>query len=567
MFFAPRALRALMLSSSLLVVNALSGQAQTAQAAAGAAPIPTWTQQVKALGALSVADNGDVVFIGSDAKLHRLGRDGQEKWAFALGDVGRAQPILTPQGVTIAVAYDDTLYAIDADGKKLWSVRLDGDLYASPALRGDGSIIVASSTGSVFAFNVAGGQLWQTRIGFPIYSSPVIAPDGSIYFGTQGNELVALDVAGKLKWSFRTGSTVFGSPALDAAGNIYFGSGDKAIYSLTPQGKLRWTRRTASFVNASPIITSSNLVVVGSYDGNVYALTLDGQDAWVYPAGAPVVAAAAELVGEIVVGDMGGTLHAINAQGQALWRLKIGERIDTSVNVSPAGTLYLATASGKLSAYAGQPPLADGAWTFYRNVATGLGRALSAADAASLSALKRPAALRAAASAQATLPQIITAQQPTTPAANTQAAPSAPPKVAVLPPRPLPTPAQLAQAAAQQARVDRGQIVLPISVLSALGASVTVQTPRSVTLRLGRDVSTLPLRLLGQGKQRGAWLALADLGSIRVGNQAGSGRYDMAARRYSLLLGGKNALSLNLDLPALLRLDPGKEFPDVIERP
>ena len=566
---APRALRALLLSSSLALSSISLAQIQ-------AAPTPDWTQNVRALGALSVADNGDVVFIGSDAKLRRLNSDGQEQWAFALGDVGRAQPILTPQGLTIAVAYDDTVYAIDAGGKKLWSVRLDGDLYASPALRQDGSIIVASSTGSVYAFSAAGAQLWQTRVGAPIYSSPAIAPDGSIYLGTQGNALVALDAAGQLKWSFRTGSTVFGSPALDTAGNIYFGSGDKSIYSLTPQGKLRWTRRTASFVNASPIVTSGNLVVVGSYDGNLYALTTAGQDAWVYPAGAPIAAPAAELMGEIVVGDLSGTLHAVGPDGKALWRLQLGERIDTSVNVSLAGTLYLATASGKLRAFAGQPPLADGPWTVYRNVASGLGRALSTIEAASLTALKRPAAQRALAGQQAAA---LDAQQPAnqTQASTQQTNQSSatrPPlaqaqgiKIPTLPPKLPPTPAMIAQAAAAQARSDHNQIVLPISVLGALGATITVQTPISVTIRLGRDLSTLPLRYLGSGTRRGIWLALADLEKIKVGGAAATGRYDASARQYVLDLGGKPALTLKLDFPALLSLQPGKEFPDVIERP
>ena len=603
------------LFSSLLVCTVFMGisfglsvaQAQTA------APSPTWTAEVKALGALGVADNGDVLFIGSDARLHRLSSNGQQLWTFALGDTGRAQPVITPQGNVLAVAYDDTLYSISPDGQKLWSVRLGGgDLYASPALRSDGSIIVASTKGIVYALNAQGQPLWNIDIGAAIFSSPVVAQDGSIYFGTQGNAFVALTAEGRLKWSYRTGSTIFGSPALDAAGNIYFGSGNKNIYSLTPQGQLRWTRRTGSFVNASPIVTASDLVVVGSYDGNVYALTTEGKDAWVYLAGAPIAAPAAELSGnEVVVGDLSGTLHAIGKSGKALWTLKTGERIDLSVNLSASGTLYFATASGNLSALEGQPPLADGPWTHVRNVAAGYGRALTPIEAQAISALKRPAAQRAlalaaspqtdanapagqAAAAQTTAAQTIAAQPVVTPPAdlstaaqissqppgsNKAAAAQAAPAT-VQPATPAPDPAALARRAAQQARSDQGQIVLPLdSVLGALGAKVAVQTPRSVTLTLGQattgkinpqktntEKTTLPLRWSEVGGQRTAWLALADLPRLRRGGVAGVGRYNADAKTYTLMFGAQPALVLDLDFAALLTLKPPKEYPDVIDK-
>ena len=85
-----------------------------------------------------------------------------------------------------------------------------------------------------------------------------------------------------------------------------------------------------------------------------------------------------------------------------------------------------------------------------------------------------------------------------------------------------------------------------------------------MTAQLGQDVVTLPLRLLG-GAPRTAWLSLADLERFTVDGEAGLNLY--AKGVYIFQLGGKVALSLKLDWPALLPINPVREFPDVIERP
>ena len=539
-------------------------------------PVPSFAAR-KVISAISVADNGDVVFIGSDAKLHRLDASGKELWAFPLGDIGRASPVLTPQGGAIAVAYDDSVYSIDALGKKLWSVRLEGgDIYASPALRPDGSLVVASSGGAVYALSAQGQTLWTYKHSSPIYSSPVVAPDGTVYLGTQGNAVIALSSGGKLLWTYGVGSTVFSSPALDNSGNLYFGSGDKKIYSRTAQGALRWTRATGSFVNASPIVTAAGLVVVGSYDGKVYALTQSGQDAWTYTASAPVAAPAAELTGgAVVVGDLGGTLHAIAPNGQAIWTLRTGEKIDTSVNVSPAGTLYFVTASGRLGSIEGQPPLADGAWSYFRGSAAGYGRLLSPAESAAQVALKRPAALKAAPLLARQAAALVLVAQAPKPPVQPSAAQPAPVQSTTIPtvpkpPAPValkPDPA-MALAAARQVQAVRGQLLLPLpELLGALGARPSVQTPRSVSFVLGGEVLTLPLRTLDVAGKSGAWLALADLSRLNLGGKPAVVRYAAAQKLYTLQLASQPVLTLPLDLPKLLPFQPGREFPDVIGRP
>lgn len=528
---------------ALRYVEVLMLAALLGQVGAAPAPSPTWNKDLKALGNLTVSDSGDLVFIGLDAKLHRVDSSGKERWNYTLGDVGRAQPVLTPQGNTLVAAYDDTVQAIDPNGKKLWALKLDGDLFASPALRLDGSVVVASSAGSVYAVSPGGQILWQRQVGAPIYSSPVVDGAGRIYFGTQGNRFMALDGSGAVLWSFATQATVFSSPALDGAGNLYFGSGDKTIYSLTPDGKLRWSYKTGGFVNASPIVTGSGLVVVGSYDGKLYALDSAGQLRWSYDAGASLAAPAAELTGgTLLVGDLGGTLHALNPNGQVLWTLKAGDKIDTSANVSPQGTVYLETGAGKVSAWAGLAALADGPWSFYRQQPAGYGRPPTAQEQTKFSALKQAAAQKALAN----LPKASTPL----------------PQPVVVSPAPQQTaPANLSA----ELRLEDGQLFLPAaSLLGTLGANQTVILPGSATFALGQAQNALPLTFFAESQQ--PWVALKALTNLKAGIRAQTVevRYNQGHYQLWLPKTDKPLLDLALGNQQWLAMGATKEFPDVI---
>ncbi len=546
--------------SALMVLAGLSAQAATPAptlskpASTWSKPAPTWSKDVKALGNVAVGDNGDISFIGLDATLYHLDSSGNVLWSYKLGDIGRAQPVLTPEGDTIVAAYDDTLQALDRTGKKRWAVTLDGDLFATPALRSDGSLIAASSAGSVYAVSPAGQILWRYRAGVPIFSSPVVDTNGQIYFGTQGNTFVALSGSGQLLWSYPTGSTVFSSPAIDAQGNLYFGSGDKKVYSLSPTGTQRWTYLTDGFVNASPVVTSGNLVVVGSYDGKLYALTTDGQKVWDYTATGPIAAPAAELTGgTLLVGDLNGTLHALSGNGQPYWALKVGNKIDTSVNVSPQGTVYVQTGGGKVSSFTALAPLADGPWSFYRQVAAGYGRPLSTQERRSIQALKQAAAQKALAN----LPKQITPAVPVAvqPSVQQQPTQATPPPVAPL---------------ASLARNEKGLVVWPLAaVIGSLGGHTPQLLPGVARFQLGQQQATLPLTWLSTASgDKAPWVSLKDLGSLNTGGKTVQASYtptSAGAGEYRLTLDGKPLFSTVLELPALLKPVANPEFPGVID--
>ncbi|MEW6420438.1 MAG: PQQ-binding-like beta-propeller repeat protein, partial [Deinococcota bacterium] len=99
--------------------------------AAAQAPQVGWFKDLKVLSSVAIAEKGDLVFVGSDARIHRTDARGIEKWNYATGDIGRAHPLITPQDNVIAASYDDNVYALDPAGKLLWKTKLDGDVFAS----------------------------------------------------------------------------------------------------------------------------------------------------------------------------------------------------------------------------------------------------------------------------------------------------------------------------------------------------------------------------------------------------------------------------------------------------
>lgn len=437
------------------LTSVLLGLLAVGTASAQLASPPRWTADVGALsGAASVG--GGAVLLGAERQVYRLGADGTILWKVALGDIGRAFPVVRPDGSLLVAAYDDRVYALSTEGKVLWSVKLDGDVFASPALLPDGSAAVATAGGSLYRLSAEGKVLWQKRLGSPIFSSPAVSRGGRIYLGSQGGKVAAFDLDGQVLWQFQAGRSVFSSPALDAAGNLYFGSADRHLYSLTPAGQLRWKQPLAGFVNASPIVTAGGLVVVGSYGGDLNAYTLDGAPAWSYAAGASLAAAATELWnGDLLVGDLDGVLHRVSRSGASLSRSDLGERIDMPVTATDDGT-WLVVVGGQLQAYAGGWPQAAGPWSSFRVTPQAVGHSLSESEQA--------AALLTRQAVAAPLELALAQASPTQPQTQPEPTPSSEPTPPTSPAAPVAE--ALAAPTSHLPRLIGGRVHLPLTELA-----------------------------------------------------------------------------------------------------
>lgn len=499
--------------------------------------VASWVAEIGALSGAASVEGGAVV-LGAERQVYRLGSDGAVQWKAALGDIGRAFPVVRPDGSLLAAAYDDRLHALSASGQPLWSARLDGDIFASPALLPDGSAAVATAGGSLYRVGANGEVLWRRSLGGPSYSSPAVSRDGRIYLGSQAGTVFAFDQGGQPLWTFQAGRSVFSSPALDAAGNVYFGSADRHIYSLTPQGQLRWKQPLSGFVNASPLVTARGQVVVGSFGGELNAYGLDGALAWSYPAGAAITAAATELWnGDLLVGDLSGVLHRVSAAGQGVSRQDLGERIDTPVTAADDGT-WLVVADGQLRAYAGGWPQAAGPWSSFRGTPQGWGRALGDAEQAALLARRQQtAAPLELAQAQRELAAPVLAEAPLTPEAvgSVPGTPELPtpepslPEPGLVPTAPNPAvlaaaPASDLGAAVSQPRLVGGRVHLPLPALAAAyDLELSLSGPQGAgvqaELRQGESLWTVPALLVG-GVPYSSIGLLGRQSGVRIGTSA-----------------------------------------------
>ncbi|WP_261663327.1 PQQ-binding-like beta-propeller repeat protein [Deinococcus sp. Marseille-Q6407] len=494
---------------------------------AQAQQVPRWTASIEALSAAASAGQ-DAVVLSNQRQLYRLNAAGQVQWKAALGDIGRAFPVVRPDGSLLAAAYDDRLYAFSAAGQPLWNVRLDGDIFASPALLPDGSAVVATAGGSLYRIGADGAVLWRQSLGAPSFSSPAVSADGRIYLGSQSGSVFAFDLSGQRLWTFQAGRSVFSSPALDAQGNLYFGSADRFLYSLTLRGELRWKQPLSGFVNASPTVTAGGQVVVGSFGGELNAYALDGTLAWSYPAGAPITASATELWnGDLLVGDLSGVLHRVSAGGREVSREDLGERIDTPVTVTDGGT-WLVVVDGQLRAYAGGWPQAAGPWSSFRATPQGWGRALNGEEQSAVLAQRRANAAPLEAVAQAQAPAASVTTTPVTatrPPAEPQ--PSVPSSPAPAPAQPSAQPSEVATAPAAgapaatipaataahplvtdgQPRLIGGRVHLP---LPALAAAYGLELLPPAAAQPGQSGAAVTAELR-QGQGEGRWTVPAVL--------------------------------------------------------
>ncbi|MDL2344603.1 hypothetical protein QOL99_10610 [Deinococcus sp. MIMF12] len=129
------------------------------------------------------------------------------------------------------------------------------------------------------------------------------------------------------------------------------------------------------------------------------------------------------------------------------------------------------------------------------------------------------------------------------------------------PPVPARTPQAAAEAAGRGARVVNGQVLLPLSDLTAaLGARVQVLTPRTVTLGLpqaGVPPRTLPVQFVG----RAAYVPLSALGTLPGTTLRLSGAAAGLQVRQ-----GERLLTLPLNVAALAPLRDEPEYPAVVRR-
>jgi outer membrane protein assembly factor BamB len=372
------------------------------------------------------------IFIGTGAaKVVAVDRQtGVPLWSRPLGGPVSASPV---RGDTLVYAVSEAgdLRALDPDsGDSRWTcpgLPAGLSFHASPALysvqglgaggaplealvvQSSGTFALASGAsvrGGVFAlqgsagFPVAGGEraCWVLAQVSGGRSSPAVAEDGAIYVGgddARAHKLrLGTDATGAFsfneEWSFPGADDLGASPALvpgmaafaDDAGRVSRIGADGALLGASPEA-------VGQKLLSSPVIAFGSLLLLGR-DGALTPFPLGGSalatsalDPTFLPsqigdASGIEATPAIGAEGTLYV-SAGRSLRAISPSGGVLWELPLGGAATASSPVVGCdGTLFVADASGALSAISTDSKGLAAGWPRFRHDARGTGNAATA---------------------------------------------------------------------------------------------------------------------------------------------------------------------------------------------
>ncbi len=372
------------------------------------------------------------VFLGTGtAKVVAVDRQtGVPLWSRPLNGPVSASPV-RGDGLVYAVSEAGDLRALDPDsGESRWTcpgLPAGLSFHASPALyrvpglgaggaplealivQGSGTFQLASGAsvrGGLFAlqgsagFPVAGGEraCWVLAQVSGGRSSPAIAEGGAIYAGgddARAHKLrLSTDATGAYsfneEWSFPAADDLGASPALvpglaafaDDSGRLSRLGADGALLGAGPEA-------VGQKLLSSPVIAFGALLLLGR-DGALTPFPLDGT-AHASPSLDPKflpaqVGDASGIQATPAIGadgtlylSAGRSLRAMSPGGSVLWELPLGGAATASSPVVGCdGTLFVADASGALSAIATDSKGLAAGWPRFRHDARGTGNAATA---------------------------------------------------------------------------------------------------------------------------------------------------------------------------------------------
>jgi outer membrane protein assembly factor BamB len=314
---------------------------------------------------------GDTVAIGSCAgSLYALRRNsGEAQWVYdTAGDGPGAQfhgePILLRDAIIVPTDADEIghLYSMDVrSGDVRWKVPFHGGVATSPLLVHD-RIVVVSAEATVAAIDPSQGKVvWKvapagvTRL-LPYIPSP--ATDGErVFFGDNTGKLFALDGAnGKIIWRndlparLNTSLVVVGKTLIGATIDDFINFIDVDSGKLSRRVRLDG-HPYGTLISSPPLL----LILVKSDQAKLVAFdTVKGEIRWESSTPREWTTYRPLLLGStVIVGNQDKQLCALNmSDGKPRWCRDISG-VPRGLGVSPDGTLYVGTLSGKVMAFAG----------------------------------------------------------------------------------------------------------------------------------------------------------------------------------------------------------------------
>jgi outer membrane protein assembly factor BamB len=288
-----------------------------------------------------------VYFVTADGVLHAIGRGGRERWRAHARAIA---PALGPGGTLYITIDDGALRALSPDGAMRWRFAEASGTTASQAavdllaVARDGTVFCASS-GAILAVAPYGALKWRIDVGEVAQAAPM--PDGGVIAAVGHATVVAFAADGVERWRFAPDGGIAGKIAV-TEDRIYVGGADGVVHALSVDGAELTRIPVDGALVAGPVADSKgdlgfltdSVHIISSDDASERQLALGKREEvrlLVMPGGQVVVAA----------GD--GRIDILERDGPDGWSAKLSSGV-TAIAAGSDGTLYVATASGRLYA-------------------------------------------------------------------------------------------------------------------------------------------------------------------------------------------------------------------------
>ena len=322
----------------------------------------------------------DPVSPDASQNLVALSTAGEEHWRYESAAAMQSRPVVADGAVHVVTGWSSGYSGIDArlvrvgtDGEFAWS---NGPRQRFLSILGhaDGTVFVGTSDDaigasgeSLFAVGSDGTTEWTVEGGDAFHGA---VSDDTLYVDYGDVRTVAIDTAdGSTRWGTDRG---FPGPFAVYGDTLYLDAptenenGDYPLVATdAATGEERWrygVDMPDRFV-VSSALEAEGSVFVAEYGGLLAALDpADGTERWRYDAG--------DRTGEFRVHDGtvylpgGGDLHAVDvASGEARWTRPVGDHV-WSAHPSDAGVVVRARTSGDRNLFAGVAPDGTERWSF-----------------------------------------------------------------------------------------------------------------------------------------------------------------------------------------------------------
>jgi len=200
----------------------------------------------------------------SNNKIMFIDRGGKTEQEVLVHDAVNHPPVLTQQGMLLAVLNGNKLCAFNKEGVLLWTFQRNAQFWCAPTMAANGVILIGCNDEYLYCLDIQGHLLWSRHVGVSNENSnPIIYKDGSIIINASIEKLrlIALDEKGNTRWEYKPDEgIVLTTPALSCQSNLYFFANFFRVMATDINGNYLWAARIEGYPISPPIVDSEGIV-------------------------------------------------------------------------------------------------------------------------------------------------------------------------------------------------------------------------------------------------------------------------------------------------------------------